>query len=428
MGDGVVQLMNLLDELEFRELIYQNTDREKLDKRLSEGPITLYIGFDPTADSLHIGNLLQILLLHRFQLAGHRPIVVVGTGTGLIGDPSGKKSERKLNPEQIVEEWAAKIRLQLERFLDFDSQSNPARIVSNYEWLGELELISFLREIGKHFPIGLMLAKDSVKSRLEEGISYAEFSYMILQAYDFLRLYELYGCQLQAGGSDQWGNITAGIDLIRRKLAKPAYGLTLPLVTTADGVKLGKTEVGAIWLDAERTTPYQFYQYWINVADQDVLKFLKQFTFLDKEALIELEAEVADKPWERVAQRTLAREVTRYVHGPEALESAEKISQSLFYGRISDLASGEIEEALNDVPTRRITVSDEIKVVDLLVQAEVTSSKRRAREDIQNGAITVNDKKVTGRNSRLTLADRIANKYIVIRRGKTRYFLVDWSE
>jgi tyrosyl-tRNA synthetase len=420
--------MNLLDELEFRELIYQNTDRDGLDKRLSEGPITLYIGFDPTADSLHIGNLLQILLLHRFQLAGHRPIAVVGTGTGLVGDPSGKKSERKLNPEQIVEEWAVNIRLQLERFLDFDSQSNPARIVSNYEWLGELELISFLRDIGKHFPIGLMLAKDSVKSRLEEGISYTEFSYMILQAYDFLRLYELYGCQLQAGGSDQWGNITAGIDLIRRKLAEPAYGLTLPLVTSADGVKLGKTEVGAIWLDVERTTPYQFYQYWINVADQDVLKFLKQFTFLDREALIELEREVANTPSERVAQRTLAREVTRYVHGHEAMESAEKISQSLFYGRISDLAAEEIEQALYDVPSHLIRGKDEIILVDLLFEANIASSKRRAREDIQNGAITVNDKKVKERNTRLTLADRIANKYIVIRRGKTRYFLVDWSE
>ena len=420
--------MNLLDELEFRELIYQNTDRDGLYKLLSEGPITLYIGFDPTADSLHIGNLLQILLLHRFQLAGHRPIAVVGAGTGLVGDPSGKKSERKLNPEQIVEEWGFSIRSQLEKFLDFDSTSNPARIVSNYEWLGDLELISFLREIGKHFPISLMLAKDSVKSRLEEGISYAEFSYMILQAYDFLRLYELYGCQLQAGGSDQWGNITAGIDLIRRKLAEPAYGLTLPLVTSADGVKLGKTEVGAIWLDAERTSPYQFYQYWINVADQDVLKFLKQFTFLEREALIELESEVANKPWERVAQRTLAREVTRYVHGHEAMESAEKISHSLFYGRISDLAAEEIEQALYDVPSHPIRSKDEISLVDLLFEATISSSKKRAREDIQNGAITVNDKKVTERNSRLTLADRIANKYIVIRRGKSRYFLVDWSE
>jgi len=419
--------MNLLDELEYRELIYQITDRDGLARRLSEGPTTLYIGFDPTADSLHIGNLLQILLLHRFQLAGHRPIAVVGTGTGLVGDPSGKKSERKLNPEEVVDKWALKIRSQLERFLDFNSPNNPARIVSNFDWLGELELISFLRDVGKHFPIGLMLAKDSVKSRMEEGISYTEFSYMILQAYDFLQLYELYDCQLQAGGSDQWGNITAGIDLIRRKLAEPAFGLTLPLVTSADGVKLGKTEVGTVWLDPERTTPYQFYQYWINVDDQDVLRFLKQFTFLDRESLTQLEKEVAEKPWERAAQRTLAQEVTRYVHGMEALDKAEKISQALFYGRISDLIAEEIEQALHDVPSYLLSEIEEIKLVDLLVDANISDSKRRAREDIRNGAITINDKKITDAITGLTLADRTAEKYIVIRRGKTRYFLVDWS-
>ncbi len=420
--------MNLLDELEFRELVYQVTDRVGLDRLLSDGPITLYIGFDPTADSLHIGNLLQILLLHRFQLAGHHPIAVVGTGTGLIGDPSGRKSERKLNPEEVVDEWASRIGSQLKRYLDFDSQSNPARIVSNYDWLGELGLIPFLREIGKHFPIGQMLGKDSVKSRLEEGISYTEFSYMVLQAYDFVRLFELYDCRLQAGGSDQWGNITAGIDLIRRKLSEPAYGLTLPLVTSADGVKLGKTEVGAIWLDAERTTPYQFYQYWINVSDQDVLRFLKQFTFLDREALSGLEGEVANKPWERAAQRTLAQEVTRYVHGMQAMENAEKISKALFYGRISDLAAEEIEQALHDVPSYLINQRAEIKLVDLLVEANISDSKRRAREDIQNGAITVNDKKIIDANTHLILADRTSDRYIVIRRGKTSYFLVDWSE
>ncbi len=419
--------MNLLADLEYRELIYQITDRQGLGKRLETAPITLYIGFDPTADSLHIGNLLQILLLRRFQLEGHHPIAVAGGGTGLIGDPSGKSSERQLNPEEIVEGWTNIIRKQLEQYLDFDSETNPARIVNNYSWLGQLDLISFLRDIGKHFPLGMMLAKDSVKSRLEVGISYTEFSYMVLQAYDYLHLNQNYGCELQAGGSDQWGNITAGADLIRRVTGATVYGLTLPLVTQADGAKLGKTEAGAIWLDEKRTTPYQFYQYWVNLDDRDVISFLKYFTFLSKEQLDELNHEVATKPWERVAQRTLACEITTLVHGSKATTSAENISNALFYGKISELSADEIEQALNDVPTFDLRGDRQIGLVDLLAEAKISPSKRRAREDIVNGAITVNDIKRNDQTEMLTPADRIAGRYIVIRRGKNKYFLVDWQ-
>ena len=418
--------MDLLQDLEYRGLIYQITDRDGLGKRLKSGPITLYVGFDPTADSLHIGNLLQILLLRRFQLQGHHPIAVVGGGTGLIGDPSGKQSERQLNPEDVVIGWTSKIRQQLEQYLDFDSNVNSARIVNNYDWLGQLDLIPFLRDIGKHFPISTMLAKDSVKSRLELGISYTEFSYMVLQAYDFLHLYQEFSCELQAGGSDQWGNITAGTDLIRRITGDTAFGMTLPLITQADGSKLGKTEGGTVWIDVERTSAYQFYQYWINTDDQDVLPFLKYFTFLTQGELSELATTVAEKPWERVAQRTLAREVTTLVHGADAADSAENISQALFYGKLADLDADEIEQGLYDVPTHDLHENREVQLVDLLAEAKISPSKRRAREDVQNGAIMVNDVRRTDPATILFPSDRIAGKYIVIRRGKNKYYLVKW--
>ena len=420
--------MDLLEELEYRELIYQVTDREGLNERLNAGPATLYIGFDPTADSLHIGNLLQMLLLRRFQLEGHRPIAVVGGGTGLVGDPSGKSGERQLNPEQVIESWSLRIREQMEQFLDFDNETNPARIVNNYEWLGQLDLIPFLRDIGKHFPIGVMMAKDSVKSRLEAGISYTEFSYMILQAYDFLRLKEDYSCELQAGGSDQWGNITAGADLIRRATGATAYGLTLPLITRSDGGKLGKTEQGTIWLDAGRTTPYQFYQYWINVDDRDAIRFLKYFTFLAREELQNLAARVEEEPWKREAQRVLAREVTTLVHGRQAMKSAENISQALFYGKVADLTVEEIEQGLNDVPTFSLKGNQAVNLVDFLAENKISPSKRRAREDIQNGAIYVNDICCEDTGRLLAREDRIAGTYIVLRRGKNKYFMIKWLD
>jgi tyrosyl-tRNA synthetase len=418
--------MDPLEELEFRGLLYQITDREGLGKRLQDGPITLYIGFDPTADSLHIGNLLQILLLRRFQLAGHHPIGVVGGGTGLVGDPSGKSGERKLNTQEVVEAFTVKIRRQLEQYLSFNNPDNPARVVNNYEWLSQLELIPFLRDIGKYFPIGAMLAKDSVKSRLEAGISFTEFSYMILQAYDFLQLKRRYGCELQAGGSDQWGNIIAGVDLIRRESGETAYGLTQPLITLSDGKKLGKTEQGTVWLDARLTTPYQFYQYWINIPDEDVIQFLKYFTFLGREELAALEASVNERPWERVAQRTLASEVTTLVHGEEATNRAKAISSALFYGKVTELSADELEEGLHDVPSYELSADQAVSLVSLLADAQISPSKRRAREDIANGAITVNDVRCEDVGTVLTLSDRIAETYVIIRRGKSKYHLVRW--
>lgn len=419
--------MNLLPDLEFRGLLFQSTDREELEKRLAERPITLYIGFDPTADSLHVGSLLPILLLRRFQLAGHHPIAVVGGGTGLIGDPSGKANERSLNTKDVVQDWTDSIRRQIEPFLDFDHPTNPAQIVSNYEWLGRLEMIDFLRDIGKHFTVGTMLAKESVRSRLEVGISFTEFAYMILQAYDFLQLKERYNCEMQAGGSDQWGNITAGIDLIRRIRGESAYGLTIPLVTKSDGTKFGKTEGGAIWLDAEQTTPYQFYQFWINCNDDEVIGYLKFFTFLSQAEILALEKEVQEKPWERTAQRTLAREVTALVHGKDAMESAENISQALFYGKVSELSAAEIEQGLNDVPSYSLDGRREIELVQLLVDANISPSKRRAREDIENGAIYINDQRTTDTGHTLTPADALFNQYTILRRGKNKYYLLKWG-
>lgn len=420
--------MNPVEELESRELLYQITDRDGLVERMQAGPLTLYVGFDPTADSLHIGNLLQILLLRRFQLAGHHPIAVVGGGTGLVGDPSGKSGERKLNTLEVVEAYTEKVRRQLEQFLDFSSPVNPARVVNNYEWLTKLELIPFLRDIGKYFPIGAMLAKDSVKSRLEVGISFTEFSYMILQAYDFLELNRRYDCQLQAGGSDQWGNITAGVDLIRRHNGGAAFGITQPLITQSDGKKLGKTEQGTVWLDSSLTTAYQFYQYWINIPDDDVIRFLKYFTFLDQEEIAELEQSVADQPWQRVAQRRLAHEVTSLVHGHAATESAEKISHALFYGEVTDLSPEELEQGLFDVPSYELRGAEPVSLVGLLVDASICPSKRRAREDIANGAITVNDARQQDIEVQLLPSDRIAGRYIVIRRGKNKYHLVRWLD
>jgi tyrosyl-tRNA synthetase len=416
--------MTLLEDLDYRGLVYQVTDREGLAERLAQTePITLYAGFDPTADSLTIGNLAAVLVLRRFQLAGHVPIALVGGATGLIGDPGGKKEERSLNARETVEEWADKIKKQLEPFLDFDG-SNKAQLVNNFDWLGEMPAIDLLRDVGKHFPVPYMLAKDSVASRLETGISYTEFSYMILQSYDFLKLHELKGCELQIGGSDQWGNITAGSDLVRRAQGAKTYGLTYPLITTADGTKLGKTEAGTVWLDAERTSPYEFYQYWVNTDDASVLSLLKVFTFLEQEAIQALEEATQQDPGKRQAQHALASELTTLVHGEESTRKAVKISQALFYGTLGELAVDEIELGFGDVPTYTLDKPEAPTLVDLLVNGGISSSKRQARQDIDSGAIYINGERCTEGGRAMRTADGLHGKYLVIRRGKSKYYLV----
>jgi tyrosyl-tRNA synthetase len=418
--------MDIIKDLEFRGLIHQMTDREGLEKKLASERVTLYTGFDPTADSLHIGHLLPVLNLKRFQEAGHVPIALVGGGTGLIGDPSGKANERTLNSKDTVNEWTEKLKNQLSRFIDFDAKENPALIVNNYDWLGSLQVIDFLRDIGKHFSVNYMLAKDSVDSRLERGISFTEFTYMLLQAYDFYRLNQDFNCSLQAGGSDQWGNITAGLELIGRMSGAKAFGLTLPLVTKSDGTKFGKTESGTVWLDPKKTSPYQFYQFWINTDDNDVVKFLKYFTFLNEAEIADLENKVKTQPEKREAQRRLAKEVTELVHGVEARISAENITAALFSGDVGSLSRQEIEEAFQDVPSTVIT-RDDIPLVDLLIEAKAAPSKRQARQDIESGAVYINGTRLTDLDKTIGPADRLHGSYVVVRRGKKNYYLVKFQ-
>ncbi|MFC0270322.1 tyrosine--tRNA ligase [Metabacillus herbersteinensis] len=417
----------LLKDLQFRGLISQMTDEEGLDKLLSSEKIKLYSGFDPTADSLHIGHLLPVLTLRRFQLNGHHPIAFVGGATGLIGDPSGKKAERTLNSSDIVQNWSDRIKEQLSRFLDFEATENPATIANNYDWIGKIDVISFLRDVGKNFGINYMLAKDSVQSRIESGISFTEFSYMILQSYDFLKLYQDRQCKLQIGGSDQWGNITAGMELIRKteENAK-AFGLTIPLVTKADGTKFGKTEGGAIWLDPEKTSPYEFYQFWINADDRDVIKYLKFFTFLSVAEIEQLEKETQEAPEKRLAQKTLAEEVTNLVHGEEALKQAMKITEALFSGNIKALTATEIIQGFKDVPTFEVN-EEGISLIELLVQAKISPSKRQAREDIANGAVYINGDRNQELEKVITTQDKIENQFTVIRRGKKKYYLIKFT-
>ncbi|MFC4182541.1 tyrosine--tRNA ligase [Saccharococcus thermophilus] len=419
--------MDLLHELEWRGLINQVTDMEGLRQLLNEEKVTLYCGFDPTADSLHIGSLLPILTLRRFQLAGHRPIALVGGATGLIGDPSGKKSERTLNPKETVQQWSNRIKEQLSRFLDFDAKDNPAKIANNYDWIGSLDVITFLRDVGKNFGLNYMLAKESVQSRIETGISFTEFSYMILQAFDFLQLYQTENCRLQIGGSDQWGNITAGLELIRKTEGEAkAFGLTIPLVTKADGTKFGKTESGTIWLDKEKTSPYEFYQFWINTDDRDVIKYLKYFTFLSKDEIEELERKLQEAPEQRAAQKALAEEMTKLVHGEDALKQAIRISEALFSGSVSELTAEEIEQGFKDVPSFEYE-GEEVPLVELLVMAKIVPSKRQAREDISNGAIYVNGDRVQDINAVITKENRIEGRFTIIRRGKKKYYLIRYN-
>jgi len=415
--------MDLLQDLAWRGIIYQQTDEEGLKDTLSKEPISLYCGVDPTADSMHIGHLLPFLTLRRFQQHGHRPIVLVGGATGLIGDPSGKSEERKLLTLETVQDNVAGIKKQLESIFEFEGE-NGAIMVNNYDWAGSMDVVTFLRDIGKHIGVNYMLAKDTIASRLETGISFTEFTYTILQAMDFLHLYEHHNCKLQIGGSDQWGNITSGLELIRKVQPEgsKAYGLTIPLVTKADGTKFGKTESGAVWLDPKKTTPYEFYQFWINTADADVVKYLKIFTFLSHEEIEQLEKAVQEEPHLRKAQKVLAEELTRLIHGEASLQQAIKISQALFSGDVRSLSAAEIEQGFKDVPA--YASQNEENLVDLLVAAKISPSKRQAREDIANGAVTVNGEKITDTSYVLTESDRIEGQFTIIRRGKKKYTLI----
>jgi tyrosyl-tRNA synthetase len=417
--------MDLIQDLGWRGIIYQQTDEEGLKDSLNKGQISLYCGVDPTADSMHIGHLLPFLTLRRFQQHGHRPIVLVGGATGLIGDPSGKSEERKLLTLETVQDNVAGIKKQLESIFEFDGK-NGAIMVNNYDWAGSMDVVTFLRDIGKHIGVNYMLAKDTIASRLETGISFTEFTYTILQAMDFLHLYEHHNCKLQIGGSDQWGNITSGLELIRKVQPEgsKAYGLTIPLVTKADGTKFGKTESGAVWLDPEKTTPYEFYQFWINTADADVVKYLKIFTFLSHEEIEQLEKAVQEEPHLRKAQKVLAEELTRLIHGEDSLQQAIKISQALFSGDVRSLSGAEIEQGFKDVPA--YTSQNEENLVDLLVAAKISPSKRQAREDISNGAVTVNGEKITDNAYILAESDRIEGKFTIIRRGKKKYTLIKY--
>jgi tyrosyl-tRNA synthetase len=424
----------LLDELRWRGLLYQHTD--EVAGALESGPLTGYIGFDPTAPSLHIGNLLVIMLLVRLQRYGHRPVALVGGGTGLIGDPGGKLSERPLADAETVAVNAARIRTQLERFLDFTG-SNAATMIDNAEWLVELRAVEFMRDVGKHFTVNYMLQKDSVKGRMEGGISYTEFSYMLLQAYDFLELRRRHGVRLQMGGSDQWGNITAGIELIRRVLGTDAHAITAPLVTTAAGTKFGKTESGAVWLDAAATSPYKFYQFLVNVDDRDVVRYLRAFTLLSQDEIVALEQTVAEHPERREAQRALAREVTRLVHDSGPLGAAEEVSDLLFSGGEPRALSSEALLALKlEIPVFSIDPDPErsaITTYDVLEAACVGpsalfKSKGEARRMVQQGGVYINGERMDPERRPLAESDRLGGKYVLLRKGARSYGLVEVGE
>lgn len=411
--------MNLYQELEWREMLYDAT--EGLRDAFSGGSLTGYIGFDPTASSLHVGSLLPVMALARMQRAGHSPIAIVGGGTGLIGDPSGKTQERSLLGTEQVAENLAGIRRQLERFLDFDARPNPARIVNNADWLATIDLMAFLRDVGKHFTVNYMLAKESVKRRLEneDGISFTEFSYLLLQAYDFLMLSDRYDCVLQMGGSDQWGNITAGIDLIRKLRGRRAFGLVLPLVTTSAGVKFGKTEAGAVWLDPRRTSPFQFYQFWLNTDDRDVVRYLKYFTYRSREEIEELERLVAQTPEKRDAQRALARDVTEMLHGTEQVLRAERASAVLFAESIVDADVEDVLMVLADAPSSETAMPEEgIPLVELLATVGLAPSRGEATRLVKSGGVYVNNVRATDPRARLTVADAVGGQVIVLRKGR----------
>jgi len=412
--------MNLLDDLRWRGLLAQSTDEKALAEALSK-PITLYVGFDPTAPSLHCGNLVVLLVLRRFQLAGHNPIALVGGATGLVGDPSGRNEERSLNSTEIVENWVSRIRTQVSAFLDFDAPKNPARVVNNLDWTSPLSAIEFLRDIGKHFSVNQMLAKDSVASRLDAGgISYTEFSYQVLQSYDYLELFKRHGCTLQLGGSDQWGNIVAGLDLIRRVEGGSGHALTVPLLTKSDGSKFGKTAGGSVWLDPEMTSPYAFFQFWLNSEDKDVINFLKVFSFLSHEEINALEKSHNENPGLREAHRALARELTTLLHGAETTQRVEAAARALFgQGELGELDEATLTSALAELPRATISKKEEIPTwVDLITAAGVVDSKSAARRIVKEGGAYLNNVKISGEDFAPSKNDFLCGKYALLRKGK----------
>jgi len=421
-------MTNLYDELQWRGLIYDATDG--LADVFAGARVTAYIGFDPTASSLHVGNLMTLMALARLQRFGHVPIAIVGGGTGMIGDPSGKSQERTLLSREQIDANVASIKEQLSRFLDFESPANAARIINNAEWLASFDLLGFLRDTGKFFTVNYLLQKESVSRRLEseEGISYTEFSYLLLQARDFVELFDRYGCTLQMGGSDQWGNITAGIDLIRKLRAKKAHGLVWPLMTTASGSKFGKTESGTIWLDRARTTPFKFYQFWLNTDDRDVVAYLKYFTFLDRDAIAALEGVTQSAPEKREAQRVLAREVTALVHGAEPLARAEHASGLLFDEDITTLGVEEVLAVFEDVPSTELPADtfqgEGIGLVDLVARVQLAPSKAEARRLVESGGVYVNNRRMSDVKARLVRDLAIAGRVFVLRKGQKQNHLV----
>jgi tyrosyl-tRNA synthetase len=426
--------MNIYDELQWRGLVSDCTDAAELNKRLSAGPITLYAGFDPTAESLHVGNLVPLLCLRRFQLMGHHAIAVAGGATGSIGDPSGRSSERQLLTTEVLNANIANQKEQLCRWLDFDHPTNPARLVDNASWTAPVSYLDFLRDIGKHFSVNMMVAKESVRARMEDresGISYTEFSYMLLQAFDFYHLSRQFGCELQIGGSDQWGNITAGIDLIRKKLGRHAFGLTLPLITNAAGEKVGKSLGGAVWIDSRRTSVYRFYQYWINTDDRDVIRFMKFFTFLTREEIDALEQKHAANPGAREAHRALAKAMTDLVHGEAATREAVRASEILFGGGLEGVSESTFNEIVGEVPSKQIERARldgaGLPVIELLIHAGLCPSKGQARKDLEGGGIYVNNVREANAQRSVNGGDLLFGRHLLLRKGKRNYAVVTAS-
>lgn len=416
----VVVSEHILDELSWRGLIAQSTDLDALRRDLDSGPLTLYAGFDPTAPSLHAGNLVPLLMLTRFQRAGHRPIVLAGGATGMIGDPRDT-GERTLNSLDVVAEWSGRIRGQLERFVDFDDSATGALVVNNLDWTGQQSVLDFLRDIGKHFPVNMMLNRETVKRRLDtDGMSYTEFSYLLLQSQDYLHLHREYGCQLQVGGSDQWGNLVGGVDLIRRTDGHSAHALTAPLVTDAEGRKFGKsTGGGNLWLDPAMTSPYAFFQYFVNVGDADVVRYLRMFSFLAREEVDQLERDTVERPHLRAAQRRLAEEFTTLVHGAEETRRVLAASQALFgKGELRDLDPGTVDAAMAEAPTGSVRLADSPTIVDLLLLAGLAPSKGAARRTVNEGGAYVNNAKIADEAWQPRMEDLLHNRWLILRRGK----------